>query len=241
MARRRKHLDDRAETQIADLVRRNNELNNVLSVALVPFLILNTDHRIRRLTPDAAKLLQLPQDALGQRVDEVRVGAEVPDLRELISPVIEHGLSLQREVRARGRWYSMRVGPCRTADGMIDGALVAFVDIQELKAAVDFAITPDNGVEAPGQTLRQSRQVKVVLLATHPGATHRESITAKLTTRQREVLRLLAEGLPVKEIATALNVSPRTVEFHKYRIMETLGAHSGAQLARYAMKEGLVS
>jgi DNA-binding NarL/FixJ family response regulator len=69
----------------------------------------------------------------------------------------------------------------------------------------------------------------------------RRTATDKLTARQQEVLQLLAEGRAVKEIATALNVSPRTVEFHKYRIMEVLGAHSAAELARYAMKKGIVN
>jgi DNA-binding NarL/FixJ family response regulator len=62
-----------------------------------------------------------------------------------------------------------------------------------------------------------------------------------LTSRQREVLQLLAEGLPVKEIATRLHVSPRTVEFHKYRIMDELGLRSGAELARYAARHGIVT
>jgi DNA-binding NarL/FixJ family response regulator len=62
----------------------------------------------------------------------------------------------------------------------------------------------------------------------------------RLTSRQREVLQLLAEGRPVKEIAFALHVSPKTVEFHKYRIMEELGAHSVAELVRAAMTLGIV-
>jgi len=61
-----------------------------------------------------------------------------------------------------------------------------------------------------------------------------------LTNRQREVLQLLAEGRQVKEIAAALKVSPRTVEFHKYRIMGTLGVRSAAELARYAVKHRIV-
>jgi DNA-binding NarL/FixJ family response regulator len=63
----------------------------------------------------------------------------------------------------------------------------------------------------------------------------------KLTSRQREVLQLLAEGLHVKEIASKLNVSPRTVEFHKYRIMEELDLHSAAELGRYASRHGIVT
>jgi len=63
----------------------------------------------------------------------------------------------------------------------------------------------------------------------------------KLTSRQREVLQLLAEGLHIKEIASRLNVSPRTVEFHKYRIMDELGLHSAAELGRYAARHGIVT
>jgi DNA-binding NarL/FixJ family response regulator len=63
----------------------------------------------------------------------------------------------------------------------------------------------------------------------------------KLTSRQREVLQLLAEGLQVKEIASRLNVSPRTVEFHKYRIMDELGLRTTAELSRYAARHGIVA
>lgn len=63
---------------------------------------------------------------------------------------------------------------------------------------------------------------------------------ARLTSRQREVLQLLVEGRTVKEIAFTLHVSPKTVEFHKYRIMEEMGAHSVAELVRSALTLGIV-
>ena len=63
---------------------------------------------------------------------------------------------------------------------------------------------------------------------------------AGLTPRQREVLQLLAEGKSMKEVATILNLSTRTVEFHKQRIMELLDLKTNADLIRYAVKEGLV-
>lgn len=62
----------------------------------------------------------------------------------------------------------------------------------------------------------------------------------KLTARQREILQLLAEGRTMKETARVLSVTPRTVAFHKYRIMEILGAENNAQLVRFAMKNGLL-
>ena len=62
----------------------------------------------------------------------------------------------------------------------------------------------------------------------------------ELTPRQREVLQLLAEGKSMKEVGTILNVSTRTVEFHKQQIMEHLDLKTNAELVRYAVKEGLV-
>jgi DNA-binding NarL/FixJ family response regulator len=62
----------------------------------------------------------------------------------------------------------------------------------------------------------------------------------KLTPRQRDVLRLLAEGRRMKEIAAILDLSTRTVETHKYEMMRSLGVESTAELVRYAIQIGLV-
>jgi DNA-binding NarL/FixJ family response regulator len=61
-----------------------------------------------------------------------------------------------------------------------------------------------------------------------------------LTPRQQEVLQLLVEGKTMKEVATILNLTQRTVQFHKYRIMEVLHAHSDAELVRYAVKNHVI-
>jgi DNA-binding NarL/FixJ family response regulator len=63
----------------------------------------------------------------------------------------------------------------------------------------------------------------------------------KLTERQREVLQLLAEGKVMKEIGAILNMTTRTVAFHKYRIMEALGVKSNADLVRYAVRKHMVT
>ena len=61
-----------------------------------------------------------------------------------------------------------------------------------------------------------------------------------LTPRQREVLQLVAEGRAVKEIATILTVSAKTVEYHKTQIMEQLNLHTTAELTKYAIAHGLI-
>jgi DNA-binding NarL/FixJ family response regulator len=62
-----------------------------------------------------------------------------------------------------------------------------------------------------------------------------------LTPRQREVLQLVAEGRSAKEVAAALRISRRTAEFHKARLMETLGVRSTAELVQYAIRTGVTS
>jgi DNA-binding NarL/FixJ family response regulator len=63
----------------------------------------------------------------------------------------------------------------------------------------------------------------------------------RLTPRQREVLKLIAEGRRMKEIATILHLSTRTVETHKYEMMQNLGVQSTAELVRYAVEHRLVT
>jgi DNA-binding NarL/FixJ family response regulator len=70
---------------------------------------------------------------------------------------------------------------------------------------------------------------------------HPERLKPELTSRQREILQLLAEGKSAKEISAILNISSRTVEFHKYRIMMATGVRTIAELTRYAVAHGIVS
>ena len=63
---------------------------------------------------------------------------------------------------------------------------------------------------------------------------------AAMTPRQREILQLLAEGKSAKEIALVLSISARTVEDHKYRLMESLGIENSAELVQFAIRYGLI-
>ena len=60
-----------------------------------------------------------------------------------------------------------------------------------------------------------------------------------LTMRQKQVLQLLAEGRSMKEVANILNVTPRTVAFHKYTMMEQLNIKTSAELIQYAIKHSI--
>jgi DNA-binding NarL/FixJ family response regulator len=91
-----------------------------------------------------------------------------------------------------------------------------------------------------GKTYLTPQLAGEVLDAMKRGPQQAGDPAASLTPRQREVLQLLAEGRSAKEIASTLAISTRTVEFHKYQMMETLGLHTSAELIRFAIRQGLV-
>jgi len=80
------------------------------------------------------------------------------------------------------------------------------------------------------------RKMEVSFIRDPEGMNH----SKELTPRQREVLQLLAEGRPMKEAAYILNVSMRTIAFHKYRMMEKLGLKSNAELIQFAVEQRIV-
>lgn len=68
-----------------------------------------------------------------------------------------------------------------------------------------------------------------------------EKLHGTLTVRQREVLQLLAEGKTMKQIASILNITTRTVAFHKYQIMDVLNIKTNSELIQFAVKRGIVT
>jgi len=92
-----------------------------------------------------------------------------------------------------------------------------------------------------GQTFITPSLAGKVLSEIQNGTQTSSDISALVTPRQREILQLLAEGRSAKEVADALSISARTVEFHKYQIMDAHGLQSSAELIHFAIKHGIVS
>ncbi len=85
-------------------------------------------------------------------------------------------------------------------------------------------------------TPRIARRMQESFIRNPQGRKHHES----LTPRQKEVVHLLAEGKSMKEAADILRLAPRTVAFHKYRVMQDLGLKTNADLIRFAIKNRIV-
>jgi DNA-binding NarL/FixJ family response regulator len=143
-----------------------------------------------------------------------RIKRTLPDVK-VVYVTINHDPSLVAEAFRRG------------ASGYLSKTAAA----SELIAAIHHALSGD-------------RYVSSLLNAglTHSSAPSHESSPAEpqLTERQIEVLQLLAEGKSMKEAAAVLNLTTRTVAFHKYRIMENLQLRNDAEVVQYAVKHHLI-
>jgi DNA-binding NarL/FixJ family response regulator len=103
----------------------------------------------------------------------------------------------------------------------------------------DVVGTVGDGRELVVQTAALQPDV-AVFYAHREGKVQQPNSLDLLTPRQREILQLLAEGATAKEVATQLQISPRTVEYHTYRVMPLLGLQTNADIVQYAIKAGLV-
>lgn len=136
------------------------------------------------------------------------------------------GLDLQVELKRRGSRLPFVI---ITAHGDVPSARAAFqsdaIDFLEkpfeesdLRAAIEAAFERERGRLGRAESEKE-----------------RASRLEKLTRREREVLDLVGRGMHAKEIAAALAISPRTVEVHKARLMDKLGARNAAELVRFAV------
>ena len=119
----------------------------------------------------------------------------------------------------------------RALDAGALGYLLKHSVVQELSLAVRAA--------AAGRTYVTPDIAGELLKAIQSGDSADKDPVQKLSLRQREILRLLVDGLSAKVIAAQLDISPRTVEFHKYSMMEILGLSSSAELIRFALQHGV--
>lgn len=215
-----------------------------MSIAFRPRILLADDHRMvaeglkSLLTPEF-DLLEVVEDgrALLEAAARLRPDVIVADISMPRLNGIDALVQLRRDNPAvRVVFLTMHpdVGYARRAieEGAL-GYVLKHSAPAELVNAIRAALN--------GQTYLTPVLAGEVLATLRQGPNVPREPAAALTPRQREILQLLAEGRSAKEIAATLGISARTVEFHKYQTMETLGVQSNAGLIHFAIKHGIVS
>ncbi|MEY6432927.1 chemotaxis protein CheB [Thioalkalicoccus limnaeus] len=127
-------VNDELESRNRDLAEANSHLNNLLASVNLPILILGQDMRIRQFTPQAGKLLNLIGGDYGRPIGNINANIRIPELEARVTAVIEEMQSQVLELQDNaGRWYSVRLRPYKTLDNRIDGVVIAFIDVDDLK------------------------------------------------------------------------------------------------------------
>jgi len=156
-------------------------------------------------------------------------------LLDIAMPLL-NGLDAGRQLKARRRsvkliYLTMNPDPDIAGEALRLGAsgyVLKSSAAQELKQAIQ-------------EALRERSYITPLITRDVVGSlTQQRAPRPVLTDRQREVLQLLAEGKSMKEVAAILDLTPRTVAFHKYRMMEQLRLKTSAELVQFAVREGVV-
>ncbi len=131
-------VNEEMQSRNAELQQVNNDLINLLSSVNIPIVMLGSDLRIRRFTPQAERLYSILPTDIGRPISDFRLKINVPDLATVCQEVLDSLAAREREVQdAEGRTYSMWVRPYRTAENRIEGVVIAMLDVTERKQAAE--------------------------------------------------------------------------------------------------------
>ena len=207
---------------------------------MTPRVILADDHvmvaqGLGRLLADAANLVAVVTDGR-QLVESARTLRPDIIVSDVTMPVMS-GLDAMRQLKAEGVTARFIFLTIHTDARLAVQALRAGASGYLLKQAAGDELLEALRIVMDGRTYLTPLITKDVLWTI---ANSDDDRTPTLTPRQLDVLRLIAEGKRMKEIAAELNLSVRTVEDHKAQLFRTLGVETVADLVKFAVRQGLV-
>jgi two-component system CheB/CheR fusion protein len=134
-------LNDQLRTRNLELDVIAGDLVNVLASVEIAVIIVDLELKVRRFTPKVREIARFIPADVGRSIQDLKLDIAVDDLGERISGVIAALAPKEWEVRgAGGRWLRMQIRPYRTVDDRLDGAVLSFVDVDDLKHALDDAV-----------------------------------------------------------------------------------------------------
>ncbi len=208
-------------------------------------ILLADDHGV--VIEGLRRMLDRPEFEVVEAVADGRAMKEAisrlhPDIiiADVAMPLL-NGIDAAREILARNPGSKIIFFTMHSEVAYATAALAAGASGYVVKSAAGEELVKAIRAALNGRTYISTAIADAVERAREVSSAGDPSAIDGLTSRQREVLQLLAEGRQVKEVAALLKISPKTAEFHKYRIMDALGVHTVADLTRYAVKHGIVT
>jgi two-component system CheB/CheR fusion protein len=149
-------LNDELETRNTEMERVTNDIHNLMASVQIPIVMVGPDLCIRRFTTIAERTLNLTAGDIGRPLGAVNFKMTVPGLAKHVADVIDSLQTRELEFKdQQGHWWSVRIRPYRTTDHKIDGAVVAFVDIDVLKMGMERTTTEREYAEALINTVHE--------------------------------------------------------------------------------------
>jgi two-component system CheB/CheR fusion protein len=160
-------VNNELQKKLEELSQANNDLTNLLNSTEIGTIFLDNELRIKRYTPAVSKLVNLIPTDVGRPVADIVTQLVDESLAEHAREVLRTLVFQEAEVRTRdGRWYLRRILPYRTVDNVIDGAVVTFVNVTEVREAqrmaeamLGFANGLVNGVRQPLALLNKEARI----------------------------------------------------------------------------------
>jgi len=155
------------QVRVHDLSQVNNDMNNLLAGTNIATIFLNYQMKIMRFTPSATKIINLITSDIGRPVSHIvsnLVGYDqlTVDLQAVLDTLVPKEVQVQT---IEGKWYNMIIQPYRTVDNIIEGAVITFVDITEVKIARDALDIS----ETRYRTLFETARVGIIILDADTG------------------------------------------------------------------------
>ena len=118
-------VNDQLRSRNQEIMQANNDLTNLLNSIDVPVLMLGSDLTIRRLTPQAERILGLIPGDVGRSLENVNTGLDMSDLQNVVFQVMSSFIPAERRVRVRsGKSYFLRITPYRTSENKVEGTVL---------------------------------------------------------------------------------------------------------------------
>lgn len=210
------------------------------------------NNTIRIILADDQLLIRAGIHALLDSLPECELVAECSDGHQAIAAVLQHkpdvilldiampgptGIEVARAIRLVNQETRILMLSSIDRRETIEEAMQAGADGYLLK---DFVLAELLAALAAVRNGQRYLSPRIEQLRLEPTASGNPASKTLLTARQLEVLRMVASGKTTKEIARLLCISPKTVEFHRGRLMERIGAHDVTGLTRFALQNGVL-
>jgi chemotaxis methyl-accepting protein methylase/signal transduction histidine kinase len=159
--------NDELQARISAANQLSDDLVNLVEATNIPVFVLGEDLSIRRITPAAARILNLRPADVGRPIGQLKLKVHVPDLAVLAGNVLEKLIIEEREVKdEEGCWHKLSIRPYTTPDGKVTGIVVTLIDIDTLKRTLEREVLEATALEQwrIGQELHDSTGQELIAL-----------------------------------------------------------------------------